>query len=334
MAKISQQTIADSLGVSQAIVSGVLSGKSVRASEETRQRILAKARELNYKKPKRQLKQPELIAFIVHSENWAKSLSVLRGMNRFLEGRNTLVVQHEWLNENMPSGLLDNVKGCISVSAEMAHKQNLVDAFAAKVPLVFILTHDPNQRCDSVMPDPIPAYRHALTHLQELGHRRFGYFGIRSMGQPQAVLAGGFQTALLELDLPFPEPNWIYLPRRKEPTEADTRQKLRDYLELLTASPQRPTAIFFEANLYATLFRQEAAKYQICVPRDISIVGHAAESLNEPSLSTLEVPYEDIGFIAMKALHERIANPGLPAVLHRLPQLWLPGDSVAKTSES
>jgi LacI family transcriptional regulator len=334
MAKISQQTIADSLGVSQAIVSGVLNGKSVRASEETRQRIQAKAKELGYKKPKRQLKQPDLIAFIVHSETWQNCLPVMRGMNRFLAGQNTLIVQHEWLTEEMPTGLLDNVKGCISSSAEMAENREAVAKFSAKVPLVFLLAHDNSGCCDSVFQDATPAYRTALQHLWNLGHRRFGYFGIRNMGQAQAFQVGSFHTAIMELDFPQPEPGWVYLPYRREATDADTRQRLRDYLDLITACPQRPTAIFFEADLYARFFQEEAAHYHLHVPNDISIVGHTGEDTWGNGVSTMARPYEDIGFTAMKALHDRIATPDLPVTTYRLPELWTPGDSLAKARKS
>ena len=51
MKKVSLQMIADSLGVSKCTVSLVLSGKSrdKRVSEELSRKIIAKAKELNYR---------------------------------------------------------------------------------------------------------------------------------------------------------------------------------------------------------------------------------------------------------------------------------------------
>lgn len=330
--KVSQQTIASSLGISQAIVSGVLNNKPVRASEETRQKILAQAKALNYKKatPQKTAQQPDLIAFIIHSENWDDLLPVTRGIQRFFAGSNTLLVQHEWLSNDLPDDILNNVKGCISVSAQLAENQAAVDKIRAKVPLVFILTHDTNTLCDNVIQSPSPAYRTALRHLHALGHRRFGFFGIRNMAFTQSDRIGSFISALLELDYQLPDSNNLYLPYRHEASDSDTRQRLREYLDRITTSEQRPTAIFFETASYAHMFKEEAANYNLSIPDDISIITHTGKSEKNADLSSITVPYEEIGYTAAKALHDRRLNPNGPVAEYRLPECWHPADSIAK----
>lgn len=330
--KISQQAIADSLGISQAIVSGVLNNKDVRTSDETREKILAKARELGYQKPKTPRNAPDLLAFVIHNEHWSNLLSVTRGMKKYLEGKNSLIVQHEWQIDQNPGHVFDNVKGCISVSQEMAKDTKALKQIKKQVPVVFIHVPGNDYGCDAVIQDATVAYKQALKELGTLGHRRFGFFGISSMHAVQAYRAGGFLAALLALDYPMPEQDWMYFPHREQPIESDTKIRLHSYLDLLVNGKEMPTAIFFEHDGYAELFREIAPEYGLKVPKDISIIGHT--DLKSPTdLATIVVPWEEMGYMAAKAIEERIAYPDQPLVEYRLPEGWFPGKTIAKAGK-
>lgn len=330
--KVSQQAIANQLGISQAIVSGVLNNKKVRTSEETRDKILSTARELGYQRPKTARNAPDLLAFVIHDEHWSNLLPATRGMKKFLEGKNSLIVQHEWQIDQNPGHVFDNVKGCISVSQEMAKDTKALDQIKKQIPVVFIHLSGNDYGCDNVIQDPKVAYKQALKELWELGHRRFGFFGISSMHSVQANRAGSFLAAILDLDYPMPKQDWMYFPHRKKPIDSDTKQRLHNYLDLLTQAEEMPTAIFFEHEGYAERFMEIAPEHGLKVPEDISIIGHS-DIQKIPGLATIVVPWEDVGYMATKALEERIANPNQPLVEYRIPEKWITGKTIAPAKQ-
>lgn len=318
---VSQQVIADSLGVSQTVVSRVLNDKSVRVSDKIREKILAKAQELKYHSRFESKTGPELIVFIIHSDQWSNLPPINRGMKKALEGSNTLLVIQE-LTEVVPQVLLENAKGCVSLSLDLPEASETARALKEKVPVTLLLHHDYHGRVDSVFPDPLPAYHAAIQQLWQEGHRRFGYFGIREMSPQLAKRATGVEEALIGLGYPRSEPGWIFLPYRKEASDPDTRRLIGEYLDLLEHAPSRPSVIFFEIDSYAATFKEVAIERGYRIPGDYTLICHTGSLDGDPDLLKILVPWEELGYTAIKALEFRLENPQMPLVMHHVPHKW------------
>lgn len=327
-AKITQQMIADQLGVSQTVVSGVLNGRPVRVSEEKRRLVLEKLGESGYKRTRRVNDKANLIMLIVHSEDWNNLQPLSHGAGRALTESGDLLVQHEWTTKDIPPALFENVKGYISASEKFVCELSESSNSFEKPPVVLLMEVEAEVSVDRVSFDPVPGTRKAVNALWKMGHRRFGYFGFQEMPSFQARRAGAFWQSLMEMGIALPESEWTYFPLMEDRNEAETRRHLSDYIDCLNCLVDKPTAIIFETAYYAEWFRNMAVERGMRVPEDISVVGHADSVEHNPGIAKIVIPWDEMGYMAAKLLKTRIENPELPFIHHRVAQTWKPDISI------
>jgi len=91
-----------------------------------------------------------------------------------------------------------------------------------------------------------------------------------------------------------------------------------DYMSALTVAthllsgPDRPEAVFCTSDIYAVAVLKAALGLGIDVPKELGIIGFDnidVTSMTTPTITTINQPKFDIGYIACETLFEKIMNP-------------------------
>lgn len=151
--------------------------------------------------------------------------------------------------------------------------------------------------CDQVLCDGYEAAQAALSHLYGLGHRCFGFIGAEPEERSRGFLRGAERLAL-------PEDSFF--------TEQTDMLSLdggyRGMCSLLRRAPQVTGVIC--ANDMVAIGALQACKDQgLRVPEDLSLIGiDDVPSIRfvEPKLTTIHVPMEEMGRLAVRALQDRV----------------------------
>lgn len=156
--------------------------------------------------------------------------------------------------------------------------------------------------CDTVRPDDLAGARAAVRHLLALGHRRIAYVG--SYHEPQAHVNQlrwtGFSEAMSEAGLPV-NPGGQRIGEPKALLERIFEWGM-------------PTALLCFCDDVARLAILELAARGLNVPHDISVIGFDDLRYAQfviPPLTTVRLPYTQIGATAGRMILERIETPTL-----------------------
>jgi DNA-binding LacI/PurR family transcriptional regulator len=219
--------------------------------------------------------------------------------------------------------LARRVDGMIFISSEVtdlrtdhAHYLRLREEGAR---LVFVNGSSESLDVTAVGVDERAAGRLATEHLLALGHRRIGFAAGDPNSMPTRDKAEGRTLALLAAGI---EPDG-FVAYTSFSVEGG-REALRALLE---APGGGPTGIICSNDLMAIGVIREAAGRGLSVPEDLSVVGFdgiEAADWNEPPLTTVEQPIDEIAETAVRALHTLIVEspPSLPNYVFR-PRLRL-----------
>jgi LacI family transcriptional regulator len=338
---VTQKTISENLGVSQATVSYALTGyrngyNGGKISEEIRESIVKEAMRLKYQlKPSSKRKRSNNIALLnsFHRDNfWVPGL--LKGVQDFALDSSYMVTHHIFNESELPEQLLSSVDGVIAI--ELPPRREL-ERIAENLPVVLLNINDLSDKYDTVMPDHYNGIRKAIRHLYGMGHRKFGFFGIRDFPLHHAERFGAYSQVVSELNLPVPDPSWIFIPNRKERSLHDVELKVKDSLASIIKMKDRPTAMICAADAYALSFIKLAPEMGIRIPEDMSVVGF--DDIRDceksvPSLSSVSQSLEEMGHIAAKLLIEKINGNDEPPVNLRVAVEWKPRNSIAAPAGS
>lgn len=305
------QDVARHAGVSRTTVSFVLNEvPGVKISEETRQRVLQAARELNY--------YPTAAARSLASGRTQRIGLVLgEGQDRlaadaflptFLQGVTASVHQHSYLlvlqlAEDVPSHEAyarlireQQVDGLI-LSGPREDDPLLHQLAEEKFPLILhgringydLPCVDVDNRAGAYL---------AVQHLIQLGHQRIGFISNAPLAYAGAgERYTGYRQALLDHGL-TPDEQRVH-------TAGFLPETGRVAMEHLLSLPERPTAVFAASDVVAfgAMSAIHAAGLQI--PDDVAVVGFddiflAAQAC--PPLTTIRVPAYGLGWTAAEVL--------------------------------
>ena len=152
-----------------------------------------------------------------------------------------------------------------------------------------------------VRPDYMMGVFDAISHLIHLGHRRIAYIGAPGLVYRYAAYRIALETHQLEI---FPE----LVIRKHQTVTYEDGALLVDRLLQLPAE-QRPTAVFCVNDRIAIGAMETIRNRGLAVPEDISVIGFddIEEAATAPvPLSTVKVPYYEIGQAAVAVLMEKI----------------------------
>jgi DNA-binding LacI/PurR family transcriptional regulator len=301
------QDVADLAGVSRTTVSFVLNNvPGMKISEETRQRVLEAAQQLNY--------YPASAARTLASGKTHRIGLVLceqrdhlmadAFLPPFLRGLSDLAQQESYrvvfqsgedkAGETAYVGLLreQQVDGLI-VSAPRSDDSQLSRLYEEGYPLVL---HGRLPDCDLpfVDIDNVGGAHKAVSHLIGLGHRRIGLITNAPLSYTSSQdRLTGYRQALQEAALPLDDE----LVRYGE----FSPQSGRKAMESLLALPSPPSAVLVASDVVALGAMAAVRKQGIRIPQDIALVGFDDIFLAayvSPPLTTVRLPAYGLGWAA------------------------------------
>ncbi|HEU4326363.1 MAG TPA: LacI family DNA-binding transcriptional regulator [Roseiflexaceae bacterium] len=176
-----------------------------------------------------------------------------------------------------------------------------------EAPIVLVDNIVPGLPCDSVMADDFGGARLAVSHLFEQGHRRIAMIAGDLTIPSFAERYRGYRAACAELGLAPAQPavaTW-------------DRAVLREALDDILAQQPRPTAIFCATDAFAVFVMELLRDVGLHVPDDLSVVGFdnlPIARMAHPPLTTMHNHPQELGRIAMQRLLLRISGNTDPAL--------------------
>lgn len=191
----------------------------------------------------------------------------------------------------------------------------------SRLPAVLLNCLTPRQsRFPTVLADDVAGSYGATSMLIGRGHERIAF--ISGAAAANASLAtsrrqAGFELALKDAGLEVP-PGLV----RAGNYEADMARAIaRDLL----GSPGRPTAIVCANDRTAFGVYQAARELGIRIPDDLSVIGYDDQHLSryyDPPLSTVRLPHDEMGALAMQILYAMLnGDPPPPTPQYVVPTL-------------
>jgi LacI family transcriptional regulator len=332
---VNLRMLAEHLALSQTTVSLVLNNSPSAKSipQETRDRVIAAAKQLNYRPNyfARSLRQSRSMSVGVLAPDLSEGYftRVMSGVVQELSAAHYFYFTacHDWkdeLLEKYPRMLVERaIDGFLLLNTPSDH----IDV---PVPVVAISSHSAVKNVTNIVLDHHLAVGQALVHLYQLGHRRIAF-----MRGPQAIPDSEFrwesiQIVAREIGLKL-DPSLViridsagwsmkdgYHPMAPEigykPMQA-LLEKTRDF-----------TAIFCFNDIAAIGAVRALKDAGLSVPHDVSVVGFddiQSAAYCTPSLTTVRQPLAEMGKRGAQILLERIANSAVefPAEIVMAPEL-------------
>ncbi|MDQ3813538.1 MAG: LacI family transcriptional regulator, partial [Armatimonadota bacterium] len=319
---VSMQEIARRAGVSAATVSYVLNDRVRRnsVSEATRQRVLAIAEELGYRRntlaqavktgknpmlgllvADRSARHAEFMARLTYgvldeAEEQDHTIKILR-LHEDTQAERTI----ERCAELRLSGLI-----ALEVGDEMLHRLRH-HRLTENIPLV-ILDRSSYGESDvlRVRSDDAAGCRAAVAHLHELGHRRIAFLGGERAFAHVCQREAGYRSGLADYGLKVPR-GFV---RYGDWSIEGAHRALDEWLAF--AAP--PTAVMCASDWVAWAVLGHAQQRGVAVPGHLSVVGFADLSFTEfttPPLTTVAQPFEIMGRAAARLLLSHIHDESI-----------------------
>ncbi|MEM8784070.1 MAG: LacI family DNA-binding transcriptional regulator, partial [Planctomycetota bacterium] len=313
--------IARSLGVSPATVSRSLNQPAV-VRKDVREQVLAEARRIGYRVPKRKTASPEADAAPVRPGmlgllffNASSGLPfggydaiVWGGVTRAAVSLKFGVTVVDPLSRRSGEGYADfaqriGVDGFV-VRVDEATRQRGLDIALQDVPHVVVADRYDHEQVNYAFCNSYDASRSAIEHLLSLGHTRIGVGHNTVLDTDHHDRLRAYHDALAGHGLEA-DPHWVI------PAAADMRGGASVFNQLL-ALPEPPTAIFFTDPAMTVSALRRSLEVGIAVPDELSIVGVDDEHLREttfPVYTAVCQEAEQLGFQAARWLCRQIGSP-------------------------
>ena len=303
--RTSLRDVAGLAGVSTVTVSNVLRGIDSRASVETRERVLAAVRELNYipvAQPTVQRRRTAtrvigvLLDCLEFEDPWG--MPTYRGLREGAErhGYDLLTLRRDpprRAAEPPETRFLDH--RCDAFVFLSPHRPPMLEALVRHgVPAVTCFTDDVPEGVAAIMIDNELAMRQSVDYLVAQGHRRIAYLGDDAVRRDFEQRLAGYAAAMVEHGLDGLSHRAIGGPASMPRAAAEA-----------LAMGQRGdiTAIACANDGFALEFHHQATSAGLRIPDDLSIVGlDDLPEAREYGLTTFHVCYDEVGRRAMDAV--------------------------------
>ncbi len=308
---VTLQMVAERVGLTKGTCSAVLNKSAASRSVplHTQERVLAAARELNYRPSfyarNLAVKRTYMIGVVTQEVGDFYSSPIISGIERYLRQNNFffLTVAHRHdprLLETYSHLLLDRgVEGFITVDTVMDHPLPL--------PTVAIPGHRRMDGVTNIALDHRKGAWLALSHLIELGHKEIAFMKGADVSPDSEDRWQAVREVAKELGIRMRAELIVQL----QGEDATPQLGYPFAVELLAR--KRPFTALFAYNdisaIGSILAFQEAG---LRIPEDISVVGFddiAIAVHNNPSLTTVRQPLVMMGEMAARALLNRLEDP-------------------------
>jgi LacI family transcriptional regulator len=306
--KVTLKTIARHLGLTPGTVSAALNNSPASRSipEQTKKRIHAAAKELNYKPNyfarSLRLKRTYTIGVIAEEIGDAYGSMIISGIEQYLRQRNyfflTVIHRHDQKLLQTYSHMLVSrgVEGIITIDTSITEVPSL--------PTVAVAGHQNLPGVTNIVLDHRHAALLALKHLRELGHEEIAFLKGQFFSSDTAERWAGICVVAQELGI---------LVRPEMVVQLDgfdsTPQIGYTYAKLLLAQGRRFTALFAYNDISAIGAIWAIREAGLRVPEDVSIVGFddiPAAAFANPGLTTVRQPLLRMGQVSARTLIDEI----------------------------
>jgi LacI family transcriptional regulator len=296
--------IAQDLGVSLVTVSKVLRGNP-DIGEATRQRVLKRMKELNYR--------PNMMARglasgrthtvglvvpdLVHPffAEFAKSLGgVLRNSQRALilaSSEEDPEVERQEIRTLLSRGV-----DVLLIASCQANLRNFYELGDERTPYLLFDRNFPHLAAHFVGTDDVQVGEMATRHLIEIGRKNIAHIGGKNTS-PSFDRLRGYRCALAATSLPAPESRVVACDRTEESGDVAGFEAMQKLLKL----KPRPDAVFCYNDLTALGAIEATLQAGLRVPEDIAIIGcgnlHYAKYMRVP-LSSIDHGTAELGRLA------------------------------------
>lgn len=320
---VSIKDVAALAGVSDRTVSRVASGDTRLIRPETRARVLDAIARLGYV-PNRaaQLMRTSrsmvigLMTDVVATTPYATE--IVRGVQDALEA-----TSYQLLTVNTSADPAKEAR-CWQVFREhgiegvlyvtMFHRRLAEDTPFPQTPVVLVNCSAPGRpELPSIVPDDYRGAYDQVAHLIARGHRKLAYVTLNPTILAAELRGKAFADALADHGLPV-RADWV-MPG-VEGYAFDDRFVAFEKVKRMLAAPDRPTAIACGNDEIALQVYCAALELGLHIPRDVSIVGfddfRAVSTVIEPQLTTMALPYHQMGALAVQTLVTLLRNEPTP----------------------
>jgi len=334
--KTNQREIARELGVSQSLVSKILSGKK-EASKETTEKILMAAKQGGYRPNMlvrgMQTGQTRTIGVVIPASTFLSE--VVHGVHDALDRAGYAMIL-VWNTENIAEpdskAELEYIHRLVDrrvdgVILRPTH-DDATDVYFSEIaergiPIVVVDRLLSRTKYDFVGTDDRDGAEMAARHLLELGHCCVGQLAGPSSVSTSRDRCTGFEKAIAE----FGDGATC-----RTIEAANFQDVEKEITELLLSKP-RPTAVFGANDHTAREIYEVAGKLGLRIPQDLSVVGFADLSFASwmsPPLTTIRQKPYDIGKAAAKIILARCGNgktAHVPEKIRLKPELVVRGST-------
>lgn len=302
--KISIKKISEVTGFSPATVSNALNYKK-GVNADTASKILKTARDLGYFEENRITKvkfvmfkrkgvvvedTPFFPAMISGVEQECRACGMEMSLCNLDKRDPDYREQVNWLRR-------DKAAAVILLGTEMMDEDSeLIRGLTC--PLVVIDYWKEDMSFDAVLINNADSARMATEYLIANGHTEIGYLQGRMRIKPFRSRSVGYQTALQKASIPLRKEYVVTL----SPTMDGAYEDMKDYL---SGSPKLPTAFFADNDIIALGAMKAMSERGIRIPDDVSVIGFddlTYSSISNPPLTTLRVPKQEMGRVAVRRL--------------------------------
>lgn len=306
--KVTLQTIAEHLGLTAGTVSAALNNSAASRSipEHTKKRIVAAARELNYRPNffarTLRLKRTYTIGVIAEEIGDAYGAMVISGIEEYLRKNNyfflTVLHRHDpkLLQTYAQMLLTRGVEGFITTDASL--KETLT------LPTVAVAGHARVEGVTNVVLDHKRAAHLALEHLKGLGHEDIAFIKGQTVSSDSAVRWKAICEVAQEMHIRVRPELTIQL----EGTDS-TPSVGYPFAKQLLARKHPFTALFAYNDISAMGSIWAIKEMGLRVPEDISVVGFddiPGAAYANPGLTTVRQPLVRMGQIAAQTIVDQI----------------------------
>jgi LacI family transcriptional regulator len=307
---VTLRTIATRCGVDVSTISKVLHGRDIRVTDETRNKILTAAKELDYRPNalarSLRLRQSGAIVMALRDTTNIVYPEIIEGVQEAAEKRGVCLFLVKSATGNTAGASLISLvqEGRVDgiLWDDLPYKAFAQELIDSQVPFVCLNAYS-NIGGQSVTLNDQEGFTLQANYLADLGHSRIGFVGVKPEESDVSTLCReAFRTALESRGLTLAEKDVFHCR-----FEGDD---VFDVAKQLTAH-DRPTAIAAASILTAKRLCNTLNRLNIRVPQDISVIGYHDDNeaaWNVPALTTVKMPSREQGKVAVECLLDLVSG--------------------------
>jgi LacI family transcriptional regulator len=308
---ITIKDIAKSLSLSSATVSNALNNKG-RMSIATKEAVIQKAKEIGYEqnmigKALIEGKTDIIGVFVPEISNEYYSL-VVSGIEKVLDENKYSIILiktgYQAKKEYEAALKLKRlfIRGLIFLGGRGNHRLDIVESFK-DISTLFIDRKPENDNIASVVTNNYQSMQNAVIYLNNLGHKKIGYFANYPGGSSMLIKERfeGFVDAAKNLHL---ESDFVFNQKDLDIEPDQMYQFIKSTINNIDKQGM-PTAFLCQNDIYAIILIKVLHETGLKVPEDVSVMGFDNVSISKyivPSLTTVKQPKRQMGVIGAKLL--------------------------------